>query len=565
MRCSAVGPSNARIAIVGEAPGASEEEKGEPFVGSAGYELASMLADAKLISGSKEELTKVLRNQMYLTNVCMDRPAANKINEFIGIPKKKQTGEEIRHRGKTVKPFVIEECSRLYAELTALKPNLVIALGNIPLWALTKAWGVSKWRGSTLESDVIPGLKVIPAYHPSAVLRNYDWRFITVQDFRRCKRESDYPNIRDPGYIFCTDPEFDKVVGVLTALRLMAEDTSKPLTLVTDVEIKRREILCTGIAWSKREAICIPFYDSKGHRWTPEQHVIIIEKIKELFCHPNVRLCNQNIAFDIQYFFWKHNFWPKVYRDTMVDQNVLFPGLPKKLDFQASMYNEHYVYWKDDGKFWKDTASVNYPQLWRYNCVDCVATFEIIEAHEKALKVYNLEAQSEFQNRRLFQPVMKMMMRGVKLNLDKKKQLKKELEDFLSQLRLEVNHLAGFDLNVNSPKQMINFFYTRLKLPVQRKKGLKDGDVTLVPTCDDEALKKLAKIEPCIGPLIQRINMVRSYETAYDACKAPVDSDGRWRTSYIIPGTETLRFTSSENPFGSGLNLQNLTIGKDIT
>lgn len=558
MRCKPVGPTTSRIAFVGEAPGEKEDEQGKPFVGSSGYELALMLKDAKLLNAS-EKLVDAMHSTFYLTNVVMDRPPNNDLDLWIN-PRKTPRDGEILYRGKYVKPSVAADVERLHNELRALKPNVVVALGNTALWALTACRGVSKWRGSTLDSDAIPGLKVIPTYHPAAILRQYENRFITVQDLRRAKQESDWPEIRKPLYGFITNPTLSQVLGSLQALFSQAD--KGPLRLVMDEECKRNEVVCTGLAWSKRDAICIPFYDQEGWRWTTEEFVEITTRLNQLLRHPNVRLCNQNVSFDIQFKFWKHGVWPKAVFDTMLAQNVLFPGLTKKLDFLASMYNEYYVYWKDDGKFWD--KPIIYPQLWEYNCVDCVATFEVWEEQEKALEAFGLKPQMDFQMGRLFQPVQKMMFKGVKVNEVRKKAILKETEEFIAKLHVEVEYLAGHNLVGEkggfSPQKLAVLFYDRLKLPKQFNR--KDGKSIL--TCDDDALKRLAKKEPLVKPLIERINMIRSYGTAVSACRSGVDGDGRWRTAYNMAGTETFRFSSSENPFGSGLNLQNLTVGKDI-
>lgn len=560
MRCKPSGPSTARIMIVGEAPGEREEQEGVPFVGASGYELKKMLTDARI---NIEEC--------YLTNVCMDRPKGNDIGLWINPKKANRDGSEINYRGAKIRPHIKDECERLYTEIRAVSPNLVIALGNAAVWALTDAKGIGKWRGSILESDALPGVKVIPAYHPTQVLKVYDWRFITVQDFRRAAKEALFPEIRKPKWNFITDPTYEETVRTLHVLLNRARDSSEGLILVTDVEIKRTEILCVGLAWSKLDAVCIPFYHDAGHRWTPEEHVEIVLLLQRLMCHPNVRLVNQNISFDIQYFFWRFNFWPRAYFDTMLGQNILFPSLPKKLDFLASMYCTYYRFWKDDknaegqdGKFWKDGVKVHYPSMWYYNCEDCVYTYEIMEVMEGALKSAGLESQAQFQMRRLFHPAMKMMLRGVAVNVEKKNGILKGVGEFCDTLRGEVEYLTGRELTGPgggfSPQRLQTLFYRDMgfKPITNRLKGI----VSI--TCDDEALKKLAKIDPIVAPICHRINMVRSYKTALDACSKRVDKDGRWRTSYNLAGTETFRWSSSENPFGSGINLQNLTIGKDI-
>ncbi|MFS2212853.1 hypothetical protein, partial [Kosakonia cowanii] len=66
--------------------------------------------------------------------------------------------------------------------------------------------------------------------------------------------------------------------------------------------------------------------------------------------HPNVLVRGQNLLYDAQYTYRHWHFVPRVAQDTMISHHTMWAGLPKRLDFQASMYCDHYVYWKDEGK-----------------------------------------------------------------------------------------------------------------------------------------------------------------------------------------------------------------------
>jgi len=545
MRVTPEGPRQAAIAIVGEAPGAEEERTGRPFVGASGHELTKMLHDAG-----------IERSSCYITNLCLDRPASNNIEQWI-LKKKKGPADYIPYRGRLVAPFIPQEHERLLAELNAVKPNIVLALGNTALWALCKEQGVSKWRGSTLESDTIPGLKVLPALHPAAILRQWSDRYITVQDFRRVKAQCHTPAIAKNTYDFTTGPSYDTTR--LYLLSLIAQLAQGPLKLVFDLEIFRKEILCMGLSTGPRQAFCIPFLCLKGYYFSEEEHCQVIELLRVIFTHPNLRLCNQNISFDLQFLFWRFFIKAKASFDTMVAQGVLFPGTPKALDYLASMYCENYLYWKDDGKFWIKYESDE--KIWYYNCLDCAYTFEVWEAQEQAIGKLGFHPQMSFMMRQ-FSHVQDIMLRGVRVNTEAKSTIAQELWTIEKMLHKEIEFLTGKDLKGAkgdlSSTQLITFFYQELRLPpiLSREKR---------PTCDDEALKKIAKKEPWLRPLVERINMLRSYGTASDVARKRVDQDNRWRTSYNIVGTETFRYSSRENVFESGLNLQNLTSGKDIT
>lgn len=128
--------------IVGEAPGANEDEQATPFVGRAG----SILDVALLHAGVK-------RSEVFVTNTVKCRPPGNR----------KPTESE-------------EESCRVYLEreIRLLNPVAVMALGNHALRALTGLWGITQYSGTWIRvprPDTEP-LLVMPNFHPAYVLRN---------------------------------------------------------------------------------------------------------------------------------------------------------------------------------------------------------------------------------------------------------------------------------------------------------------------------------------------------------------------------------------------------------
>lgn len=209
MTVPASGPRTARVVIVGEAPGADEVRLNEPFVGSSGYELTRMLHEAGII-----------RSECFITNVANERPPGNDISLWIADSKAdaERKGFTDEHFGKRISPEVRAGIDRLAADLAEIKPNLVIALGNTPLWTLTGHDGITDWRGSVLECKLVEGLKVLPTYHPAAILRMYDWRAIAIHDLKRAVVEATYAEIRYPKYEFNVSPSFNEIMRVLDNL-----------------------------------------------------------------------------------------------------------------------------------------------------------------------------------------------------------------------------------------------------------------------------------------------------------------------------------------------------------
>ena len=131
------GPVPARVMIVGEAYGEQEERAGEPFIGASGLELNRMLHEAG-----------IMRSECYVTNVVNARPPFNDIGAWVAAKKKDISHYHVPFRDKMVLPIVTAGYERLQREIEMVKPNVILALGNMAMWALTGAWGITKWRGS---------------------------------------------------------------------------------------------------------------------------------------------------------------------------------------------------------------------------------------------------------------------------------------------------------------------------------------------------------------------------------------------------------------------------------
>jgi len=134
-----VGDPNAEWLIVGEAPGAEEDRKGEPFVGQAGKLLDNMLAAIKLKRGQN----------VYIANVLKCRPPENRDPQ----------GEEVMQ----CDPF-------LKRQVELIKPKLIIALGKFAAQSLLNSDStIASMRGKLHDYHGVP---VIVTYHPAYLLRN---------------------------------------------------------------------------------------------------------------------------------------------------------------------------------------------------------------------------------------------------------------------------------------------------------------------------------------------------------------------------------------------------------
>lgn len=570
------GPIPARVMAVGECWGQSEDEQGIPFVGYSGSELNKMLHEANL-----------MRSEIFVSNVVNHRPPDNDLKHWIAFAKNQITPEHRPWRGWMVKQIVEEGHRQLLAEIEMVKPNVIVAFGNLALHALHQGHivmkpqgpsGIRKWRGSLLKSD--QGVKLIPSVHPAAVLRQWDWRPAAVNDLRRVKQHSGPEDYNFPKYNFRIRPSFGQATSILTEL-IRRLDAGEVIWLDTDFETGRRHrhIKCFGFSWSRMEALCLPFLalGHPGGYWSEDEETHVIYLLWKLLIHRNVRVRWQNGLFDVQHAYRYWHFIPRCDQDTMISQHSIFSDQPKTLAYQASIYSDDYIFWKDEGKTEIDMARTTKEEEegWVYNCKDCTYTRQVGEAELAMIDGFAIVPHThprywphakkvhDFQQA-MFWPVLAAMNLGLKIREDVSKQLADEIQQQIHMREDFFKQVIGRDVNFGSSKQLQELFYDELGQQAIWTRAKKGTPAHI--TCDDEALLKIGTREPLLKPITQCIADVRTLEKfKSDFILAKRDVDGRMRCSFNIGGSEsgksapkTYRLSSSKNAFGSGANLQTI-------
>lgn len=463
--------------------------------------------------------------------------------------------------GKTggwLSPELAKGISRVQALLDEVKPRLVLTLGEAALLALTGHQGHSKWRGSRLT---VPGkpYQVVPMLAPRRLQLDPTQAHIFQIDISRAKAIFEGTQL-PRNYRFQIAPSFIEVENRLTWLLEradIAEFVGRTLPLSGDLETRSGHIACFGIAWSAEDAICIPSLtvnDEKPFYWTEEEEAKILLYISRLFAHPAIEWVGQNFLYDCQYFYRHWGILPKIVLDTMIGHHSIFSNMRKGLDFLSAMYAQDHVYWKDEIKEWDETIGER--QYWTYNCKDACITWEIWPEIADSIEKQGVSAHAEFQQQ-LFFPVLRIMNRGIRLDVSQRKVLRDDLIKAQFDRQEKLDYLAGHALNPQSPAQLSKFFYNDLGIP-----GVKNlaGDAL---TTNSPAMALIANREPILRPLCQLIVELRSIGVFLGTfIDARLDSDDRMRCSFSIAGPTTYRFSSSENAFGSGMNLQNIPVAE---
>ena len=531
------GNPNAKLAGCGEQPALQELREGKPFVGPSGKGLDECFI-----------MTKILRRDIYLTNVIkdLDKP----LKSYIDIGS---------HGKATVSEEGYQYIQELGEELKKLKKsghlNCIVAFGNIALFALTNRIGITKWRGSVLESTIVPGLKVIPTFHPATFIPpkfNFLNKPLIVEDLLRAKDESNYPEIKRKERNITIRPSFSQSIE---CLNYCYEIGLRGQTLGIDIEVINGEVDCISFSWSDTEAISIPFRDQTGDYFAPDQELEIMLLVAKVIQDEKISKVGANFIFDMQFLFRKYGICPRgTIHCTQIAQKIAFPDLRAGLDAVTTMHTD-IPYYKEDGKQWMKMQSGTWEEWWNYNGMDGIVP---VEALPKQLEVLRKQENMETyeRQRRLQEPLIYMSERGIKIDVQGMVAYKEEQQKDLDRLVSDLHHAVGYEINQNSPQQLMNYFYEECNIQPYKKRNQQGK---YVKTTDVDALKRIsrrnikgseaAKLMLDIRSLSKRISTYLNI--------GKVDQDGRYRSSYKPVGAETGRLSSGETIFGTGGNQQN--------
>ncbi len=460
MRLIQSGPRTAKLVVVGEAPGAVEDASGVPFSGASGEDTNRYLGEVG-----------INRDDCFVTNVVHERPLGNKFEAFL-----------------KPKPALclLQGIIQLKRDIDEIRPNLVLALGDVPLRFLTNKHSITKYRGSILESTLCKGQKVIATYHPASVFRVYENKALIQLDMKRVAEEVRTPEICLPQRDIRVWPEGQEWV----------EEMFNAEWLSVDIETSPGE--------GKHEIICVGFSDR------PDRSLVIpatvpdsSQSIRRLLASP-ARKCGQNFGqydltvledngYEVKNFQW----------DIMYGHHALLmeaagggdevkalrggksgPKSPmgKGLGFQVSIYTREPFY-KDDGKLWRISGDLS--DFYRYNGKDAAVTGEIRQVQERELADFGV--RHVFDHEMAILPLLRQMSRrGIKIDLDQQEAFRRQYEGELVNLQNFLDKSAGKPLNVKSHKDMHTLLYETLKLPVKLHRESKR------PTANKDAVLELA-------------------------------------------------------------------------
>ena len=550
-----VGSHKAKVMVIGEAPGASEDEAGVPFIGRSG----KLVRDALLSAGIDPD-------SCYITNAVNCRPPENKT----------PTSAQIRECRQWVK-----------ARIDAVKPKYVLLLGNVPMESLLGFTGIKKARGNPIERD---GIIYLPTFHPAYVLRDPRAEAPFTADlklFARIIKERGMPAEEDLNVIVVNSPS--KIRRMLDDLKgtvsydLETTDLYPWDVPLTPKEIKagvpipnKKQIVSLQLGTRRAQYIILLNHPDNPVPFSEDEKQDLITRIDQRLKH--CFLVTHNGKFDALWMLvhFGVRWYPEF--DTMLAHYLLDENALHSLKVLPQVYLGAMPY--DISVEAKQGVGDSLDAFIKYGAKDAYYT-------RKLRFVFGRMLDEDTQVKRVFEellmPCVKLFVeaefRGVYIDTSRMDEVEIYLQEKIDEAEVELNRYASKivwdtstksfvdrktvaigdigmnkrsqyqELNWGSSQQLGAFLYNHLGLPIIEKTegGAPSTSESVLLRTDHKIAKALLDYRAAQKQLTSFIDGWRRYLV-----------DGRLHPSFKLHGTVTGRL-SCENP-----NLQQVPRDKKI-
>lgn len=553
-----VGPTKAKIAIIGDSPGEAEDERGRPFVGPAGQTLRNWLS----------MLGFNIDRDIYFDNAIKCHP----------------------EEGHTISAKEIRNCNEhLWTALREVNPDIIIAAGNAACQALLPAniaaEGITKLRGHVFWNEDLQR-KIIPMFHPSAVLHDFGNEIFCLADLRKAAKELKHPTWVPEGlgeYIALLDvEEVEQVMDKLIEADVVAFDTETSHSASLSCEQAGDR---GGLDWSSAQVLCISFCDEVGtgyivpivgqyfrQIWSTEDYGRVMKALRKFFASDTPKIA-QNGKFDVHML---RELGVEVNEesfafDTMLGYSLIHEAASHALEPMRSMFTtmpfyDGDVYDQSKGKKHMELADEDV--LWTYAAADTDCTLRVAKEVNRLIEEEGEEVIWVFEN--ILMPAQRVATHiehnGVLIDWDLANNVIEECDLLIAQTERAFYQALPeqyHGVSLTSPQQMKKLLYVDLKLPkppVLTDKGSSCKECRdrrkqhwYHTSTNKDAIKELVDAHPVIVPL-QTVTQLRTLKKTFllgeegkgSGLLQHVKADGRIHTAYRCD-LETGRWASSPN------------------
>jgi len=537
------GDPSAKIFIIGEGPGLKEDVYGQPFVGPAGLILKKLMQAAGLD----------YRN-VFFSNVvrCLPKGTTKAVRE--------PEYEEI----EACAPF-------LEQEIAEVKPTIIVPAGNTALRYIlgAKNVNITSKRGLEIWSDKY-NCKIMPIFHPAAILRNPKYEGVTVQDLARINTSSTTVGISSIGlgsYQVADTPEkLNELFKHLESEPEIALDLE-----TTGLDWQKSQIISIGFSWKERTGWCLPLlksqipsYDANGDLieqpiacfWDDATFLKIRTRLQKALALPSKKIFH-NGKFDLKHLIYNGYPVANVWFDTMLAHHLLDENAENLHGLKdcAWVYTDMGGYDKEVSDFFaanklikKQYIMLPFATLVKYNAADADCTFRLFKKFEPLLAAQNLTRLY----RQVVNPAQEVLLQtelvGVQVDTEYIEKLRVDYSRKKEDLQAQLFAKTGA-FNINSAKELREILFEKngFKTKHTTKKGALSTDkATLTELAETYSTHAVPKL------LLQYRETTKMLSTFIEGLSSWLDDAGRIHSTYKLHGTVTGRLSSAEP------NLQNI-------
>lgn len=356
-----------------------------------------------------------------------------------------------------------------------------------------------------------------------------------------------------PSYHLVNLPEErEKLLNLLLQQSSVCFDTE-----TTDINALRADLVGMSFSFKEREGFYVAVPKDKV------QAQAIVDQFKPFFESEKIEKIAHNMKYDIQVIHRYGVEFKGPLFDTMIAHYLIQPEAKQGMDFLAQYYLNYQPISIETligkkGKGQGNMGDLEPSAIVDYACEDADITFQLKQLFAPQIEKEHLKKLFHEMEMPVMEVLAKMEENGVSIDVDHLKNYSEQLGTELIQTEKDIKELAGEDFNVDSPKQLGEVLFEKMKISAKAKKT-KTGQYAT----SEDILQQHVNDHPIIQKILDHRQMKKLKSTYVDPLPQLIDSiDQRVHTSYMQTVTATGRL-SSNNP-----NLQNIPIrserGKEI-
>ena len=320
-------------------------------------------------------------------------------------------------------------------------------------------------------------------------------------------------------------------------------------TETSSIEARHAELVGISFCFKNKEAYYVPITESENIEDNR------IQLFKAFFLNPKILKIGHNLKYDIKVLNRYGINVSKNCFDTMIAHYLINPEARQSMDFLAEFYLEYKTISIVDligkkGKNQKNMKDLSPEQVCDYACEDADITFQLKKLFEEEVNKPHLKSLFYDVEMPLMFVLKNMENEGIALDVPALSAFGKSVEKDLMRLTEEITKTAGETFNIDSPRQLGEILFDKLKISSKAKKT-KTGQYAT----SEDVLVKHRKDHPIVERIIEYRQLKKLKSTYIDPLPELCDvKDGRIHTHFMQTVTATGRL-SSNNP-----NLQNIPI-----